>query len=81
MTTSIIKYKIIVLSWWGEMKKEVIEEDISKWLYQEDNEQPILLVEKYTKGFQIIKNVGFSNQGGLGLHHQGIREPIVQEKR
>lgn len=63
--------------------EEVCKEDLSSWIYKEEGrEQPLLPlpIDEKRKGYQLVKNMGFTGQGSLSLHGQGRREPIIMEK-
>ena len=66
---------------WGELSKEAVDtEDVTSWLYKEDNQEPLLLAHiptrLYGKGFKIMQSKGYDGQSGLGLNQDGRVEPI-----
>lgn len=43
-------------------------------IYKEDKEEPENLNSNFdptTRGYQLIKQMGYNGKGGLGLHEQG----------
>lgn len=54
---------------WGELNKETIGEDISMWIYKDEEEiKPTKIpVEQYSKGFKIMNQYGYDGHSGLGL--------------
>lgn len=71
--------------WWKPSKEDINEEDVTSWLYKEDNEEtppPTQIPkEQYGKGFKIMQDKGYNGHSGLGLHQNGRTKPIIVSKR
>jgi len=68
---------------WGELSKEDVSEDISTWLYKEEDEvEHIKLpLEQYGKGYEFVKQQGYHGHGGLRPNRNGWTEPLQPTMR
>lgn len=79
--TNTINIEPTTFTRWGNFNAKIIDEgDISKWIYQDQQEEPPLLVDTNKKGFQPMKGMGNIVKFGLGLDQQGMHEPIIPKK-
>lgn len=62
----------------GEINKDNIGEDISTWIYknEEETKSKNILVEQYLKGFKSMKQQGYDRHCGLGLNKHGMKKPL-----
>lgn len=57
--TKIIRIAPTTFTKWGDLNKEIIdEENTSNWLYQDKKEEPPLPMDEKNKGLQLMKGMG-----------------------
>ena len=82
--TTTIVCKPTVFKKWGALYDEMEDEDLLRWLYKDEDAEKEQIIEpkvkipakQYGKGLKIMERYGYDGHSPLGLHKQGILEPI-----
>lgn len=65
----------------GTFLDEIEDKDVLQWLYKDEEVQQKINnvripIEKYGKGFNILRKMGYTGTGSIGKRKEGISEPI-----
>lgn len=71
-----MKCKNTTFEQWGPLDEEILETDVTYWLYREEDEAPTDIPKQmYPKGSSIIDKMGYKGHG-LEPQEQGRKTPI-----
>lgn len=72
----IIQCKDTTFQQWGPLDEEILDTDVSSWLYREEDEDPAKLPKKmHPKASAIVEKMGYKGHS-LGPEEKGSKAPI-----